>query len=201
MFRAIGDDGLIFTQPLQARDDQPSPGSPGAAAPTAAQIEALFQMAVAAGCTQLLPTDSGSPCLDTNWIMAVGACKFGLPAPAGVSPSTWTAFCNKSASCGWENFPGCASYDTQVGASVPACADDKFLTGVSYCDAHPFSDGPDKMLNALCWAAGKSPTFMYNAHAVPACPGAAKAGMSPGLKWGLIGAAVLGVGYMLTRRR
>ena len=211
MYRAVGDDGLQFTQPLTQRAPTSAPApaplnvpkiiEPTKRGSTDAKAEGALLLATGGGCTQLLPTDGQGPCLDANWINLIGSCRAGLPAPAGVSASTWKSFCAKSTSCAWESFPGCSSYDTTVGATVPGCLDDKTQAGIDYCDAHPLADGPDADLNVLCWAASKSPTFMYNAHVAPLCSGASKAGMSPMVKWGLVAGAVVAGVYFFGRRR
>jgi hypothetical protein len=203
MYRSVGEDTPLFTEPLQYRDAAVDPTTlksvtTAAAGPTPEQIHAF---AAALPCGQGLPNEGGAPCLDINWIKSIGGCKFGLPAPDGVSAGTWAAFCGHMKQCALDTVPGCPSLDAFLGAQSPACVDDKTTQALAYCDQYPLGDGPNVLLNSLCWAFGKAPTVMYNLHAAPPCSGASQAGMSPGLKWGLIGAAVLGAGYLLTRRR
>lgn len=162
-------------------------------------VEQLYASVAAQPCGSGIPSEGG-PCLDANWVQAIGRCKFGLPATPGVSAGTWSRFCAKVSQCSLDKDVGCPSYDAMFAGTVPACADDKFAQTVAYCDQYPASDGPTPAMNALCWAAQKAPTFMYNAHVVPPCAGAAQAGMSSTLKWGLIGAVVVAGAYALTRR-
>jgi hypothetical protein len=164
-------------------------------------------MATALPCGQA--ANEGGPCLDANWITSVGSCKFGLPAPAGVKSGVWKAFCLHVAGCNTDTLPGCPSYDSSLAATSPSCLDDATATTLSYCDQYPTGNGPDAGLNALCWAASKSPTYMYNLHATPRCGGGgttptaapAAAGMNPMLKWGLIGGAALAAVYLVTKKR
>lgn len=162
-------------------------------------LDQVFASAAALPCGQGLPNEGGN-CLDLNWMSAVGGCKFGQPPPAGVSAATWKKFCVYSSQCALEALPVCPSFDAAAAAAVPACMDDTFAQTVTYCDQYPGSDGPDAAKNALCWAARKTPTFMYNASVAPLCSGASRAGMSPTLKWGLVGAAVVAGAYAFSRR-
>jgi hypothetical protein len=194
MYRSVGEDTPLFTEPLATRSPEGA-----ASGPTPEQIHAFV---AALPCGQGLPNEGGAPCLDINWIKSIGGCKFGAPAPDGVSAGTWAAFCGHMKQCTLDAVPGCPSLDAFLSAQSPACVDDKTAQALAYCDQYPLGDGPNQILNSLCWAFGKAPTVMYNLHAAPLCAGAsAQAGMSPGLKWGLIGAAVLGAGYLFTRRR
>jgi len=179
-------------------------------------------------CKSQLPVDgSGAPCLDSDFVDAIAACKYGLDKPADVPLGLWSDFCRAMGTCNWSkahgydctlppntcaswmDLPGCPSYDQSYGNTVPGCVDADFKKDhVDYCDKYPHADGPDPKLNEGCWRANKSQTYLYNARVAPLCAGAdsspVTAGMSGGsgmMKWGLIaGAAVVGL-VLVARRR
>jgi len=169
-----------------------------------------MQYVTALPCGQGIPTEAGNTCLDQNWMTAIAGCKAGLPAPAGVSDTVWSALCARLSQCGVDTLPGCPSYDKVFAAGVPACLDDSYLQGLSYCDKYPLFDGPTKAMNSLCWAASKSPTYLAKVQETPHCAagdgsggGTTQASMSTTTMalYGIGAAAVIGLGYMMLRKK
>jgi hypothetical protein len=124
-----------------------------------------------------------------------------------VSAAVWSALCAHLNQCGVDALPGCPSFDTAFAGGMPACLDETYLQGLAYCDKYPFFDGPTAGMNSLCWAASKSPTYWDKAQETPHCSagggGDTQAGMSTTTMalYGLGAVAVLGLGYMMLRKK
>ena len=106
-------------------------------------------------------------CMTAAQALAFGPCFTHVP-PKGMTSAQLATLCGNANAAGLVDLPYCP--DAQRG-KIPGCLDQGWVDTLTYCDRWPSFNGPKPLVNGICWAAKKDPSWYAQVKAVPWCEG------------------------------